>query len=110
MGHRDARAPTDRLGEAHPPGTDLRLGPDLGHGYGGHAQRPSQLHLGDADPEAPRLAVADDPAVVHLDPPRELVGEAEPVGRPQLLELLSALHHLWGRVVVVERTDVEGGL
>jgi hypothetical protein len=52
----------------------------------------------DADVAAAAVAVVDDLAVLHLDPSAEFVGEAEPVGEPQLLEVLD--HVGWGVVVV----------
>ena len=79
-GHAGAAA--GRLGEPHPAVADLGRQLTVGERDGLHGDRPdAEVQRGRADLAAAGVPVADDAAVLDLDPGLEPVGEAEAVGR-----------------------------
>ena len=105
---RQAHPSAHRLDETDGRGTDLRVGPDIRqvHGRkpdGGRADADRRR----ADVPLPQVAVPDDPSILDLDERPKLVGLAEPIGLPKLLEILEVV----GRgLVVVGDTHLEGDL
>ena len=115
----DERCPADAAGGGHPGATTgglceapptvaaLRLVLDVWEGD----RLEHVAQAADADRCAPDLAttrvagVGDPSRPVHLHPGREVVGEAEAVGFPQLVEVPE---NVGGRLVVVSHSGVEG--
>ena len=105
-GHGHGRPAAGGLDEAHPRLTPLGLALDVGQRdrLEGVAQA-DQLELGHAHQPAAVVAAAGDAAgVVDLDPGPQHVREAEPVRRPQLLDVGEPGGR---RVVVVREPGVE---
>jgi hypothetical protein len=102
---RRARSAAGRLHEPDPAVADLGRGPHVGEGHRGEGQvARAEPQGGAADQAAAGVAMADDAAVLDLDPGAQLVGEPEAVGR---LERLQVLQHLGGRRVVVGDAETE---
>ncbi len=102
---RRARAAAGRLHEPDPAVAALGRRAHVGEGHGGEGQVARAEPQGRAaDLAAAGMAVADDAAVLDLDPGAQLVGEPEAVGG---LERLQVLEHLGGRGVVVGDAEAE---
>ena len=101
-----AGAATGCLCKAHPSFASLGLVLDVGEGEClEDVLQAAQAQCRAPDVTSTQVAGGLDPArLVDLDPGRQVVGEAEPVGGTQLVEVSE---HLWRRCVIVGHTRVK---
>jgi hypothetical protein len=94
------------LGKAHPGGGLLRLGSQVGHGDRGErdARRPV-ADPGHVDTATAGLTRVNDASVVHLDPGLEPVGQPEPVGCLEFVQVTEDIG--WRRIVVCDAEEPE---
>src|SRR5919108_1318249 len=106
--HGHAGSSTRRLDEPDPRGAALRLGPQVGKSHTGHREvLAAQAKRRGSDVPPSGLSVADDPAVLYVDPRSELVREPEAIGGAERLQIVEDVRR-W--LVMVSHPQGEGHL